>query len=139
MSDPDFYSNLICSQCSNIKMLGINFENKNPYLKDNTHIYSYCIYNHLKNSNLIDNISLDNLFISSTSNNDMICELDIKCDYCKEDKIKYHCLECKRSVCKNCFQYHKTHNFYNNENYISDSELEKIKTDFDKSKNVVKI
>ena len=47
MIDEDIPSDLICPECSNIKIFGINFEKEGAdKLGDIIQFYSCCIYNH---------------------------------------------------------------------------------------------
>ena len=62
----------------------------------------------------------------------------ILCEYCKKEYISYSCLECKRNICENCFNFHKSHKFYSNKEYLmTKDELKKIKENFNKSKNIL--
>ena len=138
MSSNNFASYMICSECSNSKMIGIDFEKGNKELEENIKVYSFCVYKHEKKDQLIEKISLNDLFLKD-DNNKMKCELKINCEYCNENPIHYHCLDCKRNICINCFKYHKTHKHYFDKDYISEIELEKIKNKFDKSKSTIEI
>lgn len=130
--------NIYCMECSCIPLLGINFNfinnNKNQKLSDLYELYSYCIYEHKnKDKNKkINKIIFDKLMIKNsevTQNN-----LEIKCEKCKNKEIEYHCLDCQRNICKNCFGVHKTHKYYYNKGYISEKELEQIKNEYEKSR-----
>ena len=138
MSNSDFSSNIECSECSNIKMLGINFEYQNKNLEKLTQIYSLCPFKQSKNKNLIQKISLDDLF-SKMNENNIYCESNIKCEFCNKLPFQYHCIECRRNICINCFGYHKTHKYYYDKDYISEKELENIKNNLNKSKSVAKM
>lgn len=131
-------SNLKCSECSNIKMLGIKFESASKNIEDIIYIFSSCIHKHPNENKLIEKISLNDLFIKDNDINSK-CTSNIKCEYCKEKPIQYYCLECKRNICLNCFKFHKTHKFYYDKDYISQKELEDIENNFDESKKTLKI
>ena len=138
MIDEDIPSDLICPECSNIKIFGINFEKEGAdKLGDIIQFYSCCIYNHGTNNKGIEKISFDKLF-SKNDDNRIKYEINIKCENCMEKPIQYQCLKCKKSICSNCFEYHKSHNFYFCKDYISKTELEDIKKNFDKSKSTIK-
>ena len=130
--------NIYCMECSCIPLLGINFNfinnNKNQKLSDLYELYSYCIYEHKnKDKNKkINKIIFDKLMIKNSEVTQN--KLEIKCEKCKNKEIEYHCLDCQRNICKNCFGVHKTHKYYNNKGYISEKELEQIKNEYDKSR-----
>ena len=139
MEDDYIPSNLICSECSNMKIFGINFEKEGEEkLGDIIKFYSFCIFNHGTNNKGIEKISFDKLF-SKDDDIQMKSEINLKCENCTEKPIQYHCLKCKRNICSNCFEYHKSHNFYFYKDYISKTELEDIKKNFDKSKVTIKV
>ena len=138
MSNDGFPSNIICSKCSNIKMVGVDFEYQNKKLENIVNIHSLCAFNQKENKELIHKMSLGDVF-SSTCKNTINYESNTKCEYCIKTPIEYHCIECKRNICTNCFKYHKTHSYYYNKNYLSEKELEKIKNNLNKSKNIAKI
>ena len=137
MSKESFFSNIICSDCSNIKMFGINYEYQNKKLENITQIYTLCSSNHSKNDNIIEKIPLDNLF-SKGNENKIDCDFNSKCEFCKNMTFQYHCIECKRNICKKCLEYHKTHSYYYEKDYISEEELENLKNNLNKTKNIAK-
>ena len=119
--------NIICPDCFNIPLLGLNFNEKDDNLKNLIEIYSYCIYHHknYNKANLNKNY-LNNIISNSKRTNNIIITKEINCEYCNKKPFEYHCLECKRNICKNCFAYHKNHRHYYNYDYISEQELEQI-------------
>ena len=129
--------NFVCKECSSIPLLGINFSfqkrESSGTLSDTIELFSYCIYEH-KNKSKIKNKKIrktpfDKLNFSEITEKN----IEIICESCKKLEIKYHCFDCKRNICQNCFEYHKNHKYYCNKKYISKKELKQIKDDFNKS------
>ena len=103
MEDDHIPSNLICDECSNMKIFGINFEKEGEEkLEDIIKFYSFCIFNHDTNNKGIEKMSFDKLF-SKDDDIQMKSEINLKCENCTEKPIQYHCLKCKRNICSNCF------------------------------------
>lgn len=128
---------IVCPECFNIPLLGINFDSEAENLNDYIDLYSLCIFNHNKNkesklhkNNLKDIFSNNNsIKINKSSSKELFCEC------CNKKPIEYYCLNCKRNICKNCFEYHKNHKYYYNYDYISEDELKQINEELNKSKN----
>ena len=126
--------NIICPDCFNIPLMGLNFNEEADNLKDFIEIYSYCIYNHKNNNKAsLKQNYLDNIIYNSKSTNNIILTKEIYCEYCKKKPFEYHCLECKRNICNNCFVYHKNHRYYHNYDYITEEDLEQINNNIKKS------
>jgi len=127
---------LICPECCNIQLLGLDFNEESNNIDNFIDLYSYCIYNH-KGANKV-NLQKNNFdFIFSNANksyNNIIYNTELKCESCKRKLVEYHCFECKRNLCKNCIEYHKNHKYYYNYDYLTEDEIEKINNKFDKSK-----
>ena len=122
--------NIICHECSNIPLLGFNFNYEKEDLTNSCELYSYCIYNHNDKKELLNKNNFDNLFLNSKKYNNN----KLKCDSCKKEFVEYHCIECKRNICSKCFKNHKNHKYYYNKDYISEEEINKIKNKFIESK-----
>ena len=60
------------------------------------------------------------------------------CEFCKKKYIEYHCLECRRNICNDCFENHKGHRYYYNRDYISEEEIIKIRSIFNESQDIIK-
>jgi len=130
----NFDKNIICPDCFNIPLMGLNFNEEADNLKDFIEIYSYCIYNHKNNNKAsLKQNYLDNIIYNSKSTNNIILTKEIYCEYCKKKPFEYHCLECKRNICNNCFVYHKNHRYYHNYDYITEEDLEQINNNIKKS------
>ena len=130
--------NILCSECSSIPLLGFNFSTESKNISEVCELYSYCIFNHDNNKNKkVDKINFENIF-KKNSKKTKKKNIDLSCEFCKEKDIEYHCIECKRNICKECFENHKSHKYYYNKEYISDKELKDIKKNFEESQNNVK-
>ena len=129
--------NIICPECSNTPLLGIKFSYENKNIADICELYSYCIFEHNKENKKIDKINFENIILNKDKN-EIKSDLGIKCEFCEEKVIEYHCLDCKRNICKECFENHKEHNFYYNKNYISEEELKQINFKFNESQKNIK-
>ena len=129
--------NIICPDCSNIPLLGFNFTYEGQNLPDSCELFSYCIYNHDNKKNQIEKINFDDIFKKNTKKNKKNKHI-FKCEFCKKKNIEYHCIDCVRNLCQECFTNHKGHKYYNNKEYISEEELNEIKKNFDESQKNVK-
>ena len=129
---------ILCPECFNIPLLGINFNEETENLKSYLDLYSLCIFHHsktkeskLNKNNLEDIFTNDNsLFKNDTSNNKKL-----NCENCNKKPFEYHCFNCNRNICKECFEFHKSHKYYYNYDYISEDELKKINEKLNESKN----
>ena len=55
--------NILCSKCSSIPLLGINFANESKNISDVCELYSYCIFNHDNNNDKkVEKINFENIF-----------------------------------------------------------------------------
>lgn len=139
--DKSFESFIICKECSNIPLLGIEILDDSDNLKDIIKLFSYCIFNHKNKENRIKEYSMNDLHLNDEKSIQKIISIknpSILCEYCKKEYISYSCLECKRNICENCFNFHKSHKFYSNKEYLmTKDELKKIKENFNKSKNIL--
>ena len=98
---------------------------------------SLCIFHHsktkeskLNKNNLDDIFTNDNSIKNDTSNNKKL-----NCENCNKKPFEYHCFNCNRNICKECFEFHKNHKYYYNYDYISEDELKKINEKLNESKN----
>ena len=129
-------SKIVCSDCKNIPLLGIEILNQCDKLSDIIKVHSYCIYNHNKNKH---NEFLLNDIILNKENNQNIEKFELKCEFCKTYQIDDFCLSCKRNVCKRCSNYHKSHNLYESNKYLlNENDLKRINDNFIESKNILK-
>ena len=130
--------NILCNECSNIKLLGIEFLNSSNNISDILKIYSLCMFNHkhTKNKkNEINEMSLNDIFSNKPKKHKNNTE--ILCENCQKYPIDYSCISCKRNICEKCFTYHKSHNFYENKKYLLINNLEGLKKEFNKSKKIM--
>ena len=125
---------ICCPGCLNMPLLGINFNQEVENLNNYIDLYSLCIFNHNKNKESklhkdnLNDIFSNNIKIDKSKNKELHCE------NCNKKPIEYHCFNCKRNICKNCFEHHKNHKYYYNYDYISEDELKKINEELNKSK-----
>ena len=75
---------------------------------------------------------------NKASKNNIIYNKDLICESCNKKLSEYYCLDCKRNICKNCFDYHKSHKYYCNYDYIPEKELKIIQDNLEKTKNTTK-
>ena len=129
--------NFLCPDCSNIPLLGFNFAYESKNISDVCELFSYCIYNHDHQKNQVKKINFENLF-KTNSEKSKKKKNNLTCEFCKEKKIEYHCIECRRNICNDCFINDKGNKYYNNKEYISEDELKNIKRNFDESQKNVK-
>jgi len=129
----NFEQDLICPECCNPQLLGLNFNEESIDINNFIELYSYCILNHKR-----DIVSLQknnfNYIFSDKKKNSIIYDKELKCESCNKKPFEYHCFECKRNICQKCFEYHKTHRYYYNYGYISERELEEINNNFENAK-----
>ena len=129
-------NSILCPECSNIPLLGINFsfdsKNNNQTLSNMCELYSYCICEHKdkKKNNKVHKTFIDKINFVRIDNNNII---EIKCENCKTKKAEYYCLNCQRNICKDCFMYHNNHKYYYNKEYLSNKEIKQIKEEYYKS------
>ena len=129
--------NINCPYCSSIPLIGLNFLYENKNLSEVCELYSYCIFNHGNKKKESYKNKLDNIFNKNTKK--IIQDKNnLKCEFCKKNDIKYHCIDCQRNICKDCFTHHKKHKYYYNKEYISEKELNEIKINFEKSQKNIK-
>ena len=129
--------NINCPNCSSIPLIGLNFLYENKNLSEVCELYSYCIFNHGNKKKESYKNKLDNIFNKNTKK--IIQDKNnLKCEFCKKIDIKYHCIDCQRNICKDCFTHHKKHKYYYNKEYISEKELNEIKINFEKSQKNIK-
>ena len=129
--------NILCPDCSNIPLLGFNFDYKSKNISDVCELFSYCIYNHDNKKNKVKKLNFENIF-KKNSKETKKNRNELKCEFCKENIIGYHCIDCQRNICNECIINHKGHKFYNNKDYISEVELNEIKKNFEESQKNVK-
>ena len=125
--------NIICSQCLNIPLLGIEFLYEAKNLSEIIKLHSFCLFH--KNKNRVNEFMLDNIYKEKAKNKkeDII---KISCEVCQKNGNEYLCLDCKRNICKECSKYHKSHKLYkNNEYLISKDDYETIMNNFKNAKN----
>ena len=128
---------IFCPECFNIPLLGIKFNEEAENLKRYIDLYSLCIYNHgkTKETKLHEN-NLDDIFSNkNTTKIKKSNSKELKCENCNKKSFEYHCINCKRNICKDCFEYHKDHKYYYNYDYISSDELKQINEKLNESKN----
>jgi len=125
--------NIICNRCLNIPLLGIEFLNKAKNIQDIIKLHSFCLFH--KNSKKVNEFLLNNIYKEKEKNKNEK-NIKINCENCKNDKCEYLCLNCKRMICKKCFNYHKSHKLYENSKYlISKDDLVIIEDKFKNAKN----
>ena len=127
---------ILCPECFNIPLLGIDFNQEAENLNSYIDLYSLCIFKHKKTveEQLLKN-NLDNIFSNINSlNNNTSNFKELYCECCNQKPFEYHCFNCKRNICKNCLEYHKSHKYYYNYDYISADELQQINKKLKQSK-----
>ena len=129
--------NIICHKCSNIPLLGFNFDHENKNLSDSCELYSYCIFEHENKKKKLHKYHLDDIFDDDNGKNKK-CNFRVFCEVCKEKEIEYHCFDCQRNICKDCFEDHMGHKYYYNKDYISEEDLKEINNKFKESQDNVK-
>ena len=129
--------NILCQNCSCFPLLGFNFSLENKNLSDICELYSFCIFNHNNKKETIQRNNLDDIFKTKTKKKSKKINFNVICEFCKEKDIEYHCLDCQRNICKDCFENHKEHKYYYNKEYISEKELNEIRNNFEESKKNV--
>jgi len=124
--------NIICNKCLNIPFLGIEILNESKNISDIIKLHSFCLFH--KNRNKVNEVLLNNIYKGKEKNKNEK-NIKINCENCKKHKNKYLCLNCKRIICKKCFNYHKSHKVYENNKYlISKADLVKIEDKFKNAK-----
>ena len=100
----NFEQDLICPECCNPQLLGLNFNEESIDINNFIELYSYCILNHKR-----DIVSLQknnfNYIFSNKKKNSIIYDKELKCECCNKKPFEYHCFECKRNICQKCFEY----------------------------------
>ena len=120
--------NLICNKCLNIPLLGIEFLNDAKNISDIIKLHSFCLFH--KNRNKVNEFPLNNIY-KEKENNKNEKKIKMNCENCKKNENEYLCLNCKRIICKKCYNYHKSHKVYENNKYlISKNDIEKIDKNF---------
>ena len=134
----DLAPNIICPYCSSVPLFGINFDYENKNIAEVCELYSYCIFNHdNKKKNKSQKIKFDDIFKKTAKKSKKNIN-KIKCEFCKKKNIEYHCIKCKINICKDCFVNHKEHKYYYNKEYLSEKELNEIKSNLEESEKNVK-
>ena len=128
---------IFCPKCFNIPLLGISFNEKAKNINRYIDLYSFCIFKHKKTLKTKSyKINLDELFSNNNSfNKNIQNNNEIYCESCNKKPFEYHCFDCKRNICKKCFEYDKNHKYYYNYEYIPQDELKLINEKLNKSKN----
>ena len=128
---------ILCPECFNIPLLGINFNEETENLKSYLDLYSLCIFHHSKTKeSKLNKHNLDDIFTNDNSiKNDTSNDKKLNCENCNKKPFEYHCFNCIRNICKKCFEFHKNHKYYYNYDYISEDELKKINEKLNESKN----
>ena len=133
VSDYFLEKNIICNQCLNIPLLGIEFLYKANNISEIIKLHSFCLFHNNKNN--VNEFMLKNI-LKEKAKNKKENKIKINCEYCQKNQNKYLCLNCKRNICKECSKYHKSHKLYANNKYlISKNDFEKIRNDFKRAKN----
>jgi len=122
-------NNIICNKCLNIPLLGIEFSNEAKKVSDIIKLHSFCLFH--KNRNKVNEFPLYSIYKEKEKNKNKK-NIKINCENCKKNENEYLCLNCKRIICKKCFNYHKSHKVYENNKYLLS------KDDFDKIDNKLK-
>ena len=137
----NFEQDIICPECCNIQLLGLDFNEDSDDINNFIDLYSYCIYNHKRNNKTqVQKNNLNDIFSNNKKSiNNIIYNKDIICESCNKKLSEYHCLDCKRNICKNCFDFHKSHKYYCNYDYISERELKIIEDNLVKTNNKVNL
>jgi len=125
--------NIICNQCLNIPLLGIEILYEAKNISEIIKLYSFCLFH--KNKNRVNELMLNNIYKEKAKNKKQK-KININCEFCQKNQNEYLCLDCKRNICKKCFKYHKLHKLYqNSEHLISKEDFEKIMDNFKTAKN----
>jgi len=125
--------NIICNQCLNIPLLGIEFVYKSKSISEIIKLHSFCLFH--KNKNRVNEFLLNNIY-KEKAKVKKANSIKINCEFCKKKQNEYLCLDCKRNICKECSKYHKSHKLYQNNQYlISKDDFDKIINNFKSAKN----
>ena len=128
--------NFTCSICSNIPLIGIEFDDNAKDVSEAIKLNYYCIYNHNNKKNELSKIDLKNIFKDKDYN--ITKSKVIKCENCHEYLYEYTCLRCKRNICNKYIKFHPGHKLYDNKNYyFTENKIEEIKKQFKESKEVL--
>ena len=130
----NFEQDIRCPECCNVQLLGLNFNEESDNINNFIDLYSFCIFNHKRNKASIQKNNFNHTF-NSNSYDSIIYNKDLKCECCNRKPFEYHCFECKRNVCKNCFDYHESHRYYYNFGYLSEIELQEISDNLKRAKS----
>ena len=130
----NFEQDIRCPECCNVQLLGLNFNEESDNINNFIDLYSFCIFNHKRNKASIQKNNFNHTF-NSNSYDSIIYNKDLKCECCNRKPFEYHCFECKRNVCKNCFYYHESHRYYYNFGYLSEIELQEISDNLKRAKS----
>ena len=127
-------NNIICNKCLNIPLLGIEFSNEAKSISDIIKLHSFCLFH--KTRNKVNEFPLNNIYKEKEKNkNKNKKNIKINCENCKKNENEYLCLNCKRIICKKCFNYHKSHKVYENNKYLlSKDDFDKIDNKFKNAK-----
>ena len=124
--------NILCNNCLNIPLLGIEFLNEAKNISDMIKLHSFCLCH--KNNHKANEFLLNNIYKKKEKNKNEK-KVKINCEFCKINENEYLCLNCKRIICKKCFNYHKSHKVYENKKYlISKDDLVIIDDKFESAK-----
>jgi len=125
--------NILCNKCSNIPLLGIEFLNESKNISDIIKLHSFCIFHN--NKRAINELLINNIYKEKEEDNKKEKNIKIKCEYCRKNKNDYLCVNCKRNICKECLNFHKSHKIYENNKYlISKDDFIKIENKFKSAK-----
>ena len=134
----NFEQDLICPECCNPQLLGINFNEESIDINNFIELYSFCILNHKRDIACLQKNNFNYIF-SDKKKNSIIYDKELKCECCNKKPFDYLCFECKRNICRKCFDYHKTHRYYYNYGYMSEEELKEINNNFEKDKKFTEL
>ena len=125
--------NIICNQCLNIPLLGIEFLYESKSISEIIKLHSFCLFH--QNKNRVNGFLLNNIYKEKAKAKKKK-NIKINCEFCKKIQNEYLCLDCKRNICKECSKYHKSHKLYQNNQYlISKDDFDKIMNNFKSAKN----
>ena len=97
--------NIICNQCLNIPLLGIEFLYESKSISEIIKLHSFCLFH--QNKNRVNGFLLNNIYKEKAKAKKKKTNIKINCEFCKKIQNEYLCLDCKRNICKECSKYHK--------------------------------
>ena len=129
--------NIICKECHNIPLLGLQFLDKCDNISNIIKVNSYCIFKHKNDKNKINELSINDIF-KNKSNKKLIKSFENFCDNCKTKNVESLCLKCKRNVCNECIKFYKSHKIYQNKKYLySQNDIKNLEKELNNSKNII--